>query len=121
MLGLPPHPQPPWPTEDVTDALAVDYDFTEFDSWKTLFDLAEKHQRKFYIKQFLRGCPVGRYEVVSVSPTEVATDCPVILFNSGGLYGENAGNLGGSLILKFYPPIQRTIVDMYCFGEPEVK
>ncbi len=121
MNGLPPHPLPPWPTEDVKAALAITYDFTTFEPWKILFDLAEKHQRKFYIKQFVRGCPVGRYETVSVSPTETATDCPVILFNSGGLFGDDAGNLGGSLILKFFPPIQRTIIERFDFGDPEIK
>lgn len=121
MNELPPHPLPIFPTEDVKAALIIERDFTEFSSWKVLFDLAEKHQRKFYIKQFVRGCPVGRYEVASVSPTETATDCPVILFNAGGLFGDDAGNLGGSLILKFFPPIQRTIVDRFGFGEPEIK
>lgn len=121
MSSLPPHPLPPWPTEDVVDALATEHDFTEFDTWKELFDLAEKHQRHLYVKQFLRGCPVSRYEVASVSPTATATDCPVILFNAGGLFGDGAGNLGGSLVLKFYPPIQRQLIETYAFGEPEIK
>jgi len=121
MNGLPPHPQPPWPTEEVTEALQGPHDFTEFGTWKELFDLAEKNQRHLYVKQFLRGCPVGRYEVAMVAPTATATDCPVVLFNAGGLFGDDAGNLGGSLTLKFFPPIQRQIIETYDFGEPEIK
>lgn len=119
-MSLPPHPKPVWPTEDVTEALTADYDFTLFSSWQTLFNLSQQHGRRFYIRQFLRGQPVSRYEVAHVAPEEEHED-PVILFNAGGLFGDDAGNLGGSLILRFTPPIQRQIIDTYEFGEPEIK
>lgn len=120
MTALPPHPKPPWPTEEVIKALAGSHDFTQFETWKELFLLAQKHNRHLYVKQFLRGCPVSRYEVASVSPLETA-ECPVILFSAGGLSGDDAGNLGGSLVLKFQPPLQRTIIDTYQFAEPEIR
>jgi len=120
MVSLPPHAPPPWPTEEVVSALAGTHDFTQFETWKDLFLLAQKYNRHLYVKQFLRGCPVNRYEVASVAPLPSA-DCAVVLFNAGGLSGDDAGNLGGSLILKFQPPIQRTIIDTYQFAEPEIR
>lgn len=120
MGSLPPHPKPVWPTEEVIEALKGPHDFTEFDTWKVLFLLAQKYNRHLYVKQFLRGCPVSRYEVASVSPT-AAAECPVVLFSAGGLSGDAGGNLGGSLILKFQPPIQRTIIETYQFAEPEIR
>jgi len=117
-----PHIPPPFPTEDVKTALAApDLDFTEFNTWKDLFLLAQKHGRHLYVKQFLRGCPVSRYEVASVAPTATATECPVVLFSAGGLFGDDFGNLGGSLVLQFEPPIKRTIIDRFEFGEPEIR
>lgn len=121
MVGLPPHPRPPWPTAEVTEALAGTHDFTKFSTWKDLFLLAQKYGRHLYVKQYLRGCPVSRYEVASVAPTATAVECPVVLFNAAGLFGDDAGNLGGSLVLKFHPPIQRTIVDTYQFSDPEIR
>lgn len=122
MTQLPPHTPPPWPTEEVRTALAdPTLDFKDFNTWKTLFDLAQKNGRRLYIKQFLRGCPVSRYEVASVAPTATATECPIVLFSAGGLFGGDAGNLGGSLVLKFEPPSQRAIIDRFEFKEPEIK
>jgi hypothetical protein len=118
---LPPHPQPPWPTAEVVEALKGPHDFAQFDTWKDLFLLAQKHNRHLYVTQFLRGCPTSRYQVASVAPTATATDCPVVLFNAGGLFGDDFGNLGGSLVLKFEPPIQRTIIDRFQFAEPEIR
>ena len=121
MLGLPPHPQPPWPTEEVTEALVGPHDFKNFDTWRELFALAEKNQRHLYVTQFIKGCPVSRYEVATVAPTATAKDCPVILFSAGGLFGDEAGNLGGSVILQFEPPIRRAVIDRFEFGKPEIK
>ena len=121
MPSLPPHPRPPWPTDEVVTALKGPHDFTQFDTWKDLFLLAQKYNRHLYVKQFLRGCPVARYEVAYVAPTATAVECPVVLFNAAGLFGDDAGNLGGSLVLKFHPPIQRTIIDRFDFMEPEIK
>jgi len=112
---------PVFPTEEVIEALKGPHDFTEFDTWKTLFDLAEKNLKHLYVKQFHKGCPVGRYEVASVAPTATATDCPVVLFSAGGLFGDEAGNLGGGLILQFFPPIARQIIDRFEFGDPAIR
>lgn len=120
-MNLPPHLPPPFPTEDVKEALAdPNLDFTDFDTWKSLFFLAQEHGRRLYVRQFIMGCPATRYEVASVSPMVDATECPVILFNAGGLFGDDSGNLGGSLTLQFAPPVKRT-VDRFIFGEPEIK
>jgi len=121
MVSLPPHPKPVWPTQEVIDALVGPHDFSEFDTWKTLFLLAQKYGRHLYVRQFFKGCPASRYEVATVAPSATATECPVVLFNAGGLFGDDSGNLGGSLVLKFHPPLQRTIIDIYEFAEPEIK
>jgi hypothetical protein len=121
-MSLPPHPKPPWPTEDVKEALAnPDLNFKEFDTWRDLFFLAQKHGRTLYVRQILRGCPASRYQVASVAPSATATDCPVVLFNAGGLFGDDFGNLGGSLVLHFEPPIRRTVIDRFEFGDPEIR
>lgn len=119
-MSLPPHPKPKFPTEEVTQALVGPHDFTQFDTWKDLFLLAQKYNRHLYVKQYLRGCPVSRYQVAQLAPLATA-ECPVVLFSAGGLFGDDAGNLGGSLVLKFHPPIQRTIIDTYQFADPEIR
>lgn len=119
-MALPPHPQPVFPTQEVIDALAdPTWDFTQFDTWKSLFSLAEKYGRRLYVTQYVNGCPASRYEVAIVANNQ-SQECPVVLFNAGGLFGDDFGNLGGSLILMFQPPIQNTAA-IYDFRNPVIK
>jgi hypothetical protein len=120
MASLPPWPRPKFPTDEVTQALSdPNLDFTEFSTWKDLFELAEEFTgKRLYVTQSSNGTPIARYEVALVANTE-DDECPVVLFSAGGLSGDG-GNLGGSLILKFTPPHQRTLIERFEFGEPRI-